>query len=162
MAKPDYPVTPAIRALRDKKIDFIPYQYEYEEKGGTRQTAEVLNVPEHSVVKTLIMDADGGEPFVILMHGDREVSTKELARVLGAKKVNPCDASRAGKATGYVFGGTSPFGTRKQMKVYAEKTIFDINPIYINGGKQGFILGMNPADIKKVFNVTEVEVGIEA
>ena len=160
MAKIDYPVTPAIRLLRDKKIDFIPYQYEYLDKGGTRQTAEELKVDEHSVIKTLIMESEK-DKFIVLMHGDREVSTKELARQIGTKKAEPCQVEVAHKLTGYMFGGTSPFGVRKEMKVYVEKSIMTLPKIYINGGKRGFIIEINPADMLNVLDIQEVEVGIE-
>lgn len=143
MAKKDYPVTPAIRFLRDKNIEFETYEYEYIDKGGTRQTADELGVDEHSVVKTLVMEADG-TPILVLMHGDMEVSTKELARILNVKKVEPATVEIASKYTGYIFGGTSPFGTKRQMKVYIEKSIMQLDKIYINGGKRGFILGISP------------------
>jgi len=112
MPKPEYPVTPAIRVLREKGVAFKPHQYAYEEHGGTRLSSAALNVAEHQVVKTIVMQTDERKPLLVLMHGDREVSTKQLARVIGVKKVEPCDEATAQKHTGYVFGGTSPFGTR--------------------------------------------------
>lgn len=160
MSKPDYPITNAIRVLREKKIEFQPHQYEYVEKGGTHQTAEVLNVEEHSVIKTLIFEDDNSTPLIVLMHGDKEVSTKELARHTGAKRIVPCTAERAQKLTGYKFGGTSPFGTLKKMQVYAEKTIFQLDKIYINGGSRGFIVEIKPTDLRKAFDVDDVEVAI--
>jgi Cys-tRNA(Pro) deacylase len=160
LSKEDYPITPAIRTLREKNIPFIPHLFKYEEKGGTRQTAEELNIPEHQVIKTLVMEADTGEILIVLMHGDMEVSTKELARFLKVKIVVPCDAKKALNTTGYMFGGTSPFGTKKQLPVYAEESIFELSKIYINGGKRGFILEMEPLHILEILNVTLVKVGI--
>ncbi len=160
MGKPDYPITPAVRLLREKKISFEPRLYDYEERGGTRRSSEALGVPEHSVIKTLVMESSPREPFIILMHGDCEVSTKQLARSLGVKSVAPCDAGSAQKHTGYQVGGTSPFGTRSRLPVYAEKTIFDLARIYINGGKRGFLVEMDPKDLRSALPVTEVEVAI--
>jgi Cys-tRNA(Pro) deacylase len=147
MSKNDYPVTPAIRFLRQKEVPFDTYEYEYIDKGGTRQTAEELNVSEHNVIKTLVMEADG-TPIIVLMHGDCEVSTKELARIIGVKKVEPAKLENATKYTGYIFGGTSPFGTKRQMKTYIEESIMTLDKIYINGGKRGFILGISPEYLK--------------
>jgi Cys-tRNA(Pro) deacylase len=160
MAKPEYPVTTAVRVLREKKIDFHPHLYVYEEHGGTNLSALALNVPEHEVVKTLVMQTEEKKPLLVLMHGDREVSTKQLARVTGAKRVEPCDEATALRHTGYQFGGTSPFGTRHPLPVYAERTIFALSRIFINGGKRGFLVEIDPADLKKAFEVTEVEVAI--
>jgi len=157
----DFPVTPAIRFLRGKKIDFTPRLYNYVEKGGTHESAKQLGVDEHAVVKTLIFETAEKKPIVVLMHGDREVSTKNLARHLGIKAVEPAAADRAAKWTGYMFGGTSPFGTKVPMPVYVERTIFDLEKIYINGGKRGFLVEINPNDLKAL-DVEEVVVGIEA
>ncbi|HYP25451.1 MAG TPA: Cys-tRNA(Pro) deacylase [Blastocatellia bacterium] len=160
MGKPDYPVTPAVRLLRERKIHFEPRLYDYEERGGTRHSSEALGVPEHSVIKTLVMESSPREPFIVLMHGDCEVSTKRLARALGVKSVAPCDPAAAQKHTGYQVGGTSPFGTRSRLPVYAEKTIFDLPRIYINGGKRGFLVEIEPKDLRLALPVTEVEVAI--
>lgn len=160
MAKTDYPITQAVRFLRDKKIAFEPRLYDYEEKGGTRRSSEQLGVDEHSVVKTLVMEDESRKAFIILMHGDYEVSTKQLARVLSVKSVKPCDVNAAHKHTGYLVGGTSPFGTKTKLPVYAEKTIFDLPKIYINGGKRGFLVALNPQDLRSALNVTEVEVAV--
>ena len=160
MPKDDYPVTPAIRILREKKISFIPYIFKYEEHGGTSFTAEMIGVPENLVVKTLVMETDQKKPLIILMHGDREVSTKQMARIIGVKQVTPCDASTAQRYTGYQFGGTSPFGTRRQLPVYAEKTILDLQKIYINGGKRGFIIEITPHDLCFALEITEIEAAI--
>jgi Cys-tRNA(Pro) deacylase len=157
MDKTGYPVTPAIRLLRQKKIAFEPHLYAYKEHGGTRHSAEELGVEEHAVIKTLVMERETREPLIVLMHGDREVSTKELARAIGAKGVTPCDPATAQKHTGYMVGGTSPFGTRKAMAVYAERSIFDLPKIYINGGKRGFLISIAPADLRRALAVEEVE-----
>jgi Cys-tRNA(Pro) deacylase len=156
----EYPVTPAIRVLRSEKVQFTPHLYRYEEHGGTAHSAEALGVPEHSVVKTLIMENDAGKVLIVLMHGDCEVSTKNLARVLGVRSIQPCDAAKAQKTTGYLFGGTSPFGTRSPLPVYAEKTIFNLETIYLNGGKRGFLVGISPSDLKRVLKAQEVEVAL--
>jgi Cys-tRNA(Pro) deacylase len=160
MTKDDYPVTPAIRMLRERKISFIPHIHKYEEHGGTRLTAELLGVPENFVIKTLVMETDQKKPLIILMHGDCEVSTKQMARVLGVKHITPCDAVTAQRYTGYQFGGTSPFGTRLPLPVYVEKTILDLQKIYINGGKHGFIIEINPQDLRMAFQINEVEAAI--
>src|ERR671917_2174387 len=140
----DYPVTPAVRLLREKKVGFEPHLYEYEERGGTRRSAAELGVEEHAVVKTLVMETEARKPLVVLMHGDREVSTKQLARHVGAKSVRPCDPATAQKHTGYVVGGTSPFGTRARLPVYVERTLFRLPKIYINGGKRGLLVSLQP------------------
>lgn len=160
MQKTNYPITPAVRMLREKKIAFEPHLYDYKEHGGTSRSAEELGIDEHATIKTLVMETEKREPLIILMHGDREVSTKELARVIGVKGVSPCDPATAQKHTGYMVGGTSPFGTRKAMAVYAEKTIFDLPEIYINGGKRGFLVSIDPSDLRVVLPVKEVSVAI--
>jgi Cys-tRNA(Pro) deacylase len=157
----DYPVTPAVRLLRERKIDFEPHLYPYEERGGTRHSAAALGVDEHAVVKTLVMETEARKPLVVLMHGDREVSTKNLARAIGAKSVQPCDPQAAQKHTGYLVGGTSPLGTRTRLAVYAERTIFELPKIYINGGKRGFLVSLNPRDLRALLSVEEVDVAIE-
>jgi Cys-tRNA(Pro) deacylase len=157
----DYPITPAVRILREKKVDFTPHLYDYVEKGGTRSSATTLGVDEHAVVKTLIFETNEGRPLIVLMHGDWEVSTKGLARYLGVKSVEPASPEKASKLTGYLVGGTSPFGTRHSFPVYAERSIFDLDRIYINGGKRGFLVEIEPAVLKMVLPVEEVEVGIE-
>jgi Cys-tRNA(Pro) deacylase len=156
----DYPITPAVRLLREKKVEFEPHLYDYVERGGTRNSADSLGVDEHSVVKTLVMETDAHKPLIVLMHGDREVSTKNLARHLGVKSVHPCDFARAQKHTGYLVGGTSPFGTRLHMHVYAERTIFELPKIYINGGKRGFLISIDPKVLKDVLPVEEVDVAV--
>ena len=156
----NYPITPAIRVLRERKIEFEPHVYEYVEKGGTRHSAEVLKVSEHAVVKTLIFETNERKPLIVLQHGDYQVSTKELARILKVKTVAPVAPEKASKLTGYLVGGTSPFGTKTKMPVYAERTIFDLPRIYINGGKRGFLIAIEPQVLKKVLPVEAVEVGI--
>jgi Cys-tRNA(Pro) deacylase len=160
MSKEEYPITPAVRVLREKNIHFVPFVYRYEEHGGTKQFASEFSVLEYQVIKTLIFETDQKKPFLVLMHGDREVSTKQLARLLGVKHIIPCDANTAMRNTGYQFGGTSPFGTRNALPVYVEKTILKQTKIYINGGKRGFIIEIDPLDLRKVFPVIEVETAI--
>ena len=157
----NYPITPAVRLLREKKVEFEPHLYDYVERGGTKHSSEALGVDEHAMVKTLVMEAEGKRPFLVLMHGDREVSTKQLARHMGVKAVHPCDFAEAQKHTGYLVGGTSPFGTRVHLHVYAERTIFDLPVIYINGGKRGFLVSVDPRALKEVLHAEEVEVAIE-
>jgi Cys-tRNA(Pro) deacylase len=157
----DYPITPAIRMLREKKIGFKPHLYQYEEHGGTTSSAQALNVPEHQIIKTIVMETDTRAPLIVLMHGDCEVSTKQLARIIGAKQVSPCSVETAQKHTGYMVGGTSPFGTRRSLPVYAEKSIFDQSRIFINGGKRGFLIEIDPQDIKRTLDVQEVTVCIK-
>lgn len=154
----DYPVTPAIRVLREKKVDFEPYVFEYVEKGGTRHSAEVLGIEEHAVVKTLVFETSEKKPLIVLMHGDFQVSAKTLARHLGVKSVAPAAPEKASKLTGYLVGGTSPFGTKTKMPVFAEKTIFDLSRIYINGGKRGFLVAIEPRILRALLQVEEVEV----
>jgi len=160
MDKANYPVTPAVRLLREKRIVFEPHIYAYEEHGGTKRSAEELQVDEHAVIKTLVMETDSRDPLIVLMHGDREVSTRELARTLGIKRVSPCDPDVAQKHTGYQIGGTSPFGIRKALPVYAEKTIFDLPVIYINGGKRGFLVSIDSNDLRRALRILEVNVAI--
>lgn len=155
----EYPVTPAIRFLREKKIDFVPHLYDYVEKGGTRESARQLGVDEHAVIKTLVFETNEKKPLIVLMHGDREVSTKNIARFLNVKSVEPVTPEKASKLTGYLLGGTSPFGTRTKMSVYVESSIFDVDRIYINGGKRGFLVEIMPDDLR-VFDVVEVSVCI--
>ena len=156
----EYPITSAVRLLRANKIVFDPHLYDYEEHGGTRRSAEELGVEEHTVIKTLVMETDARKPFIVLMHGDREVSTKQVARRLGVKSVHPCSPEAATKHTGYLVGGTSPFGTRSKLQVLVERTIFDLPKIYINGGKRGFLVSIDPRVLRDLLPVEEVEVGI--
>lgn len=161
MAKaPKYPVTPAVHVLRREGVAFEPCLYAYEERGGTAASSRELGVPEHAVIKTLIMETDAGAPLVVLMHGDREVSTKELARTLGVKSVAPCAPETADRHSGYHVGGTSPFGTRRAMPVYAERTILDLPRLWINGGARGFLVALDPKDLVRVLAPTLVDVAL--
>lgn len=161
MAKDDYPVTPAIRFLREHGIAFTPRLYAYEDRGGTRRSAQELGVDEHIVIKTLVMESGPKDPFLVLMHGDCEVSVKQLARELGARSVAPASEATATRVTGYQFGGTSPFGTRTPLPVLAERGIFALPLILINGGKRGFLVEVDPQDLKRVLAVREVEVAVD-
>ena len=158
MSKDHLPATPAIRVLKETRVAFVPRPYKYEDRGGTEVAARELGVDEHLTVKTLVMEDDGKSAFIVLMHGDREVSTKDLARILGVKTVQPCDAVSANRHTGYMVGGTSPFGTRKSLPVYVEETILNLPVIYINAGRKGLLVEMKPADLAKVLKLTPVSV----
>ncbi|MCB9730694.1 MAG: Cys-tRNA(Pro) deacylase [Deltaproteobacteria bacterium] len=157
MARTQAPVTSAVRALREAGVAFEPHLYAYEDKGGTRVSARELGVDEHQVIKTLVMQADDGEPLIILMHGDLQVSTKELARQLGHRRVAPCDPATAEKHTGYQVGGTSPFGTRRPLPVYVQRTVLELPRIYINGGKRGFLVSMHPSELSRVLGAEPVD-----
>jgi Cys-tRNA(Pro) deacylase len=160
LAKDKPPVTPAVRQLRAEKVEFTDHPYTYEEKGGTTVSARELGVDEHCVIKTLVMEDEAKAPLVILMHGDMQVSTRELARVIGVKQVAPCTPDTAQKHTGYLVGGTSPFGTRRKMPVYLEESIAGLDRIYINGGKRGYLVAMAPDDLIRVLRPALVKVGI--
>jgi Cys-tRNA(Pro) deacylase len=160
VSKAEIPATPAVRALRQHGIAFEPHLYAYEERGGTAHSAVALGVPEHNVVKTLVFETEQRKPLLVLQHGDRQVSVKTLARLLGVKRVTPCDAAAARKHTGYEFGGTSPFGTRSRMPIFAERSIFALDRIYINGGKRGFLVEISPAELKRSLQLQEVEVAL--
>jgi Cys-tRNA(Pro) deacylase len=160
MAKEKTPVTSAVRMLRAEKVDFTDHLYSYQEKGGTSVSSKELGLDEHAVVKTLVMEDENRQPLIVLMHGDRQVSTRELARIIGAKHVSPCSPETALKHTGYMVGGTSPFGTRRQLPVYMETSIADIPKIYINGGKRGFLVGIEPGELIRVLKPVTVVVGI--
>ncbi|MDK9716292.1 MAG: Cys-tRNA(Pro) deacylase [Trichlorobacter sp.] len=159
MAKDKTPVTPAVRALRAAGISFSDHPYSYEEKGGTAVSSRELGVEEHCVIKTLVMEDDRKQPLIVLMHGDLQVSTKELARLIGARSVEPCRPEVAQKHTGYLTGGTSPFGTKKQLPVYVEETILELPRIYINGGKRGFLVGLAPDELMALLKAVPVRVG---
>ena len=158
MSKPDeYPITQAIRVLRAEKVSFTPHIYEYVEHGGTANSATSLGVDEHSVIKTIVLEDDKKQPLICLQHGDREVSTKNLARATGRKSISPCSPETANRHTGYVVGGTSPFGTRKAIPIFLERSIAELPRIYINGGKRGFLVGIDPAEIVRVLRPTLVD-----
>jgi Cys-tRNA(Pro) deacylase len=160
MGKDRTPVTQAVRELRAQHVAFTDHLYEYEEKGGTAVSARELGVDEHAVVKTLVMEDQDRNPLVVLMHGDLKVSTRELARIVGVKTILPCDPDVANRHSGYVVGGTSPFGTRRKMPVYMEQTILDLPVIYINGGKRGYLVGIDPKEAVRLLSPTLVKVGI--
>ncbi|HEV7606301.1 MAG TPA: aminoacyl-tRNA deacylase [Steroidobacteraceae bacterium] len=155
-----HPVTMAIRALRQHKVHFTPHLYTWEPRGGTQASAAHLGVDEHLVVKTLIFEDDAKRPLCILMHGDREVSAKNLARQLGVRSVAPCAPEVADRHSGYQVGGTSPFGLKRAMPVYCEKTVAELPLIYINGGARGFLVGLAPAELLRVLGPKLVEVAI--
>lgn len=157
----DHPITPAIRVLRQHKVSFEPFLFVYLEKGGTAHSSATLGVPEHVVIKTLIMQNTEKKPLCVLMHGDCEVSTKTLARLLKTKSVEPCAAVIAEKFSGYQVGGTSPFGLRSTMPIYVESTILTLPEIYINGGGRGFLVKIDPQELLRVLNATPVSVSQE-
>ena len=157
MAKSKTPSTPAIHALKAAKVEFSPKPYTYENHGGTQTAARELGVDEHAVVKTLVMQDDKGQPFLVLMHGDKEVSTKALARELGVKSVGPCDQASAQKHTGYLVGGISPFGTKKRLPVLVEVSILDLQCIYINAGRRGLLVEISPQELKSVLEARPVK-----
>jgi len=160
MAKEKTPVTAAVRQLRVENVTFSDHLYTYEEKGGTAASSRELGLDEHAVIKTLVMEDERSRPLIVLMHGDLQVSTKELARLIGVKQVSPCSAEAAQKQSGYLFGGTSPFGTRHQMPVYMEASIAVLPKMYINGGKRGYLVGMAPSELIRVLKPQTVTVGI--
>lgn len=160
MAREKTPITSAVRLLRAERVLFSDHLYDYEEKGGTAASSRELGVDEHAVIKTLVMEDDYRKPLIVLMHGDMQVSTKELARVIGVKQVTPCTADVAQKQSGYLVGGTSPFGTRHQMPVYMEESIASLVKIYINGGKRGYLVGIAPEELVRVLKPHLVTVGI--
>jgi Cys-tRNA(Pro) deacylase len=153
--------TPATQVLRKNSIEFGEHVYEYVEHGGTTESAAQLGVPEHAVVKTLVMQNEKAAPLIVLMHGDRMVSTKNLARQIGAKSVEPCKPEVAQRHTGFMVGGTSPFGTRKIMPVYVEQSIMALEKIYINGGKRGYLVSISPIVLKSLLPLAEVNCQLE-
>lgn len=155
------PVTLAIRMLREQGVEFTTHRYRYERGGGTRISARELGVDEHRVIKTLVMEDERKRPLLVLMHGDLEVSTKQLARHLGVKTVAPCPENVAARHTGYLVGGTSPFGTLKKLPVYLEETILELPTIYINGGQRGFLVEIQPAEIVRLLAPTPVRIAVK-
>ena len=153
-------MTAAVRALREHGVAFTHHVYTYEERGGTAVSARELGLPEHAIIKTLVMEDDAKRPLVVLMHGDREVSTKALARALGVKSVSICAPQVADRHSGYQVGGTSPFGTRRKMPTYLERTVATLPYVYVNGGRRGYLVGIAPADLVRVLRPTLVEVAI--
>ena len=152
--------TPATQLLKTHQVEFTEHPYDYVEHGGTAHSAASLGLPEHTVVKTLVMEDERHQPLVVLMHGDCEVSTKNLARFLNVKAITPCTPQVADKHSGYQVGGTSPFGTKRAMPVYMERSILALERIYINGGKRGFLVGICPQDVAAILQPTLVEVAI--
>ena len=146
MARKDHASeTPATQWLKAHKVAYTEHLYDYVDHGGTAESARQLGVDEHQVVKTLVMEDEAAKPLIVLMHGDRQVSTKNLARQIGAKRVQPCQPEVAQRHSGFLVGGTSPFGTRKVMPVYVEATVLELPRIYINGGRRGYLVGIDPA-----------------
>jgi len=160
MSKEKIPTTPAILALKTEAADFTLHPYDYEEKGGTRVSSQKLVVNEHCVIKTLVMEDEKGSPLIILMHGDKEVSTKALARTLGVKSIAPCKPDVARKHTGYQVGGTSPFGLKKPLMIYMERSIADLSEIMINAGSRGLLAKMRPSELVRLLHPGEVTVAI--
>lgn len=160
MAKRNIPSTPAIHALRKHDVNFTAHPYPYEDHGGTACAAQGLDIDEHIIIKTLLMESSPHNEFIVLMHGDREVSTKALARQLKEKHIQPCSPATAQRLTGYQVGGISPLGTRTSLPVYVESTILDLEKIYINGGRRGLMVCLNPRDLARIFSLTPVEVAI--
>jgi len=161
MSLAKFPVTLAIRALRAAGVEFEPRLYAWEPHGGTAHSSAALGVDEHWVIKTLIFEDERKQPLCVLMHGDREVSAKTLARLLGKKSVGPCRPEVADRHSGYQVGGTSPFGLRRAMPVYMERSILDAELIYINGGARGFLIAVDPRDAQRVLSPTLVEIAVE-
>ena len=153
--------TPATTFLDAKGVKYEEHYYEYVEHGGTAVSSSALGVPEHQVVKTLVMETEAGNPLIVLMHGDRKVSTKDLARAIGAKRVFPCKPEVAQRHSGYLVGGTSPFGARKPMPVYLQRTVLELPRILINGGRRGYLLAMDSAELVRVLAPTLVDVALQ-
>jgi Cys-tRNA(Pro) deacylase len=149
--------TPATQWLRRHEVPFEEHVYSYVARGGTAESARALGVDEHAVVKTLVMEDEARQPLVVLMHGDRQVSTKNLARQAGRKRIAPCDPEVAQRHSGYQVGGTSPFGTRKPLPVFVQRTILELDRIYINGGRRGFLLALAPGVLTRLLQATPVD-----
>ena len=163
MARKDRHVseTPATSWLKARGVVFTEHPYDYVEHGGTAESARQLGLEEHAVVKTLVMQDERGEPLLVLMHGDRQVSTKNLARAIGARSVEPCKPEVAQRASGYLIGGTSPFGTRKDMPVYVEETVLGLPRICINGGRRGFLVGLEPRVLVELLGARPVHCALK-
>lgn len=154
------PSTAATRLLRAQHIPYTEHFFTYEEHGGTRVSARELGVDEHAVVKTLVLEDDEKKPLIVLMHGDREVSLKALARAIGKRRVEMCVPEVATRHSGYLVGGTSPFGTRQKMPMLVERSVLALERIYVNGGSRGFLVGITPADLARILAPTPVDVAI--
>jgi Cys-tRNA(Pro) deacylase len=153
--------TPAIQLLRERKVAYTEHVYEYVDRGGTAESARQLGVDEHCVVKTLVMQDDAGDPLLVLMHGDCTVSTKNLARQIQRKRVEPCRPDVAQRYTGYLVGGTSPFGTRRAMRVFAERSVLAMPLVYINGGRRGYLVGIAPGVLTEVIGAIPVDCALK-
>jgi len=149
--------TQATQFLRRHSVSFGEHPYDYVEHGGTAESARQLGVDEHRVVKTLVMEDEHGKPLIVLMHGDRTVSTKNLARQIGAKRVEPCKPEVANRHSGYLVGGTSPFGTKKTMPVYVESSILELDSIYLNGGRRGYLVSLAPSVLTALLDARPVQ-----
>lgn len=160
MSREKLPVTQAVRVLRAARVAFSDHPYHYEEHGGTAVSCRELGVDEHAVIKTLVMEDEARRPLLVLMHGDRNVSTRRLARQVGVKTISPCSPAVANRHSGYLVGGTSPFGTRKAMPVYVERSILELDKIYINGGRRGYLVGIAPQALLEVLAAELVDVAI--
>ncbi|MFA6469073.1 MAG: YbaK/EbsC family protein [Bacteroidota bacterium] len=160
MSNENYPVTTGIRFLREHAVQFEPYLYPFELHGGTQTASRELGIEEHRIIKTMVMEIDPRHQFLVLMHGDKEVSTKQLARAMGVKSVVPASEQTAQRVTGFQVGGISPFGTKQKLSVYAEQTIFSLPKIFINGGKRGFLVAIDPVELKRTLSAVEVLVAI--
>ncbi len=161
MAKPEkIPNTPAVIELRKNNINFVPLFYRYVDHGGTKESSKQLDIDEHRIIKTLIFEDSDAKPFIVLMNGNYEVSEKRLARILGCKFVRLCSAAKAQKHSGYLIGGTSPFGTKKRMRIFAQKDIFNFDRIVINGGKRGFLVEIRTEDLKSTLNPEIIDAAI--
>lgn len=158
MSQEKAPVTAAVRVLRTHKIAYTEHLYEYVDKGGTAESSRQLGVPEHAVIKTLVLEDEAKKPLIVLMHGDCETSTRNLARQTGRKHIEPCTPEAANKHTGYLVGGTSPLGTKKTIPIYMEKSVLALDYIYLNGGKRGFLVGLKPQALLPVLQPELVEV----
>ncbi len=158
MAKEHFPSTPATRFLKEVGIPFELRSYKYEEHGGTERASSRLLVDENIIIKTIVMEDDSRRAFIVLMHGDKEISTKEMARLLAVKSVSPCDPQRAHKLTGYMVGGTSPFGTKQKIPVYVESSILELPRILINAGSRGLLAVISPQDLEKALQPVKVNV----
>ncbi len=154
-------LTPATAFLKQHAVAYSEHVYAYEEHGGTAVSARELGVAEHEVVKTLVMEDEAKRALIVLMHGDRKVSTKNLARQIGAKRVEPCTPEAASRHSGYLVGGTSPFGTKKRLPVYVEKSVLALEKIYINGGRRGYLVGIAPAELIRLLGAKPVQVALE-
>ena len=153
--------TQATVFLKAHRVSYTEHEYAYVEHGGTQVSARSLGVPEHEVVKTLVMQDEAGKPLIVLMHGDRKVSTKNPARQAGVKRIEPCKPEAAQRHSGYQVGGTSPFGTRKNLPVYMERTILELRKIYLNGGRRGFLVGLAPGEIVRTLKPQLVTVALD-